>query len=110
MKFYPFQYADAPERLRKSVMAADDAYDMASLHAVAASGKMTTGIYSDWREVPVINENLDNPWWNKSVVKDLSIANKCFFIAGDISYLYISQNHGFILNKKLFQVVGILRL
>jgi len=106
MKFYPFQYAAAPEQLRKSVMAADGSYDAASLHAVAASGKMTTGIYSNWREVSVINDNLGNPWWNKSVVKDLSIGNKCFFIAGDISYLYISQNHGFIFNKKLFRDAG----
>jgi len=106
IKFYPFQYADAPEQLRKSVMAADAAYDLASLHAVAASGKMTAGIYSNWRDVSVINDNLGNPWWNKSVVKDLSIGNKCFFIAGDISYLYISQNHGFIFNKKLFRDAG----
>ena len=104
--FIEFGWNDAPDRLRRSVLAGDNSYDLASMHAVAAAGRTTAGIYSDWRTVPVINENLDNHWWNRSVVKDLSIGNKCFFIAGDISYLYIAQNHGFIFNKKLFRDAG----
>ena len=107
MKFIDFHWNDAPEQLRRSVMAGDNSYDLASLHAVGATARTTTGAYSDWRRVEVINENLDNHWWNKSVVRDLSITNKCFFIAGDISYLYIAQNHGFIFNKKLFMDAGI---
>ena len=104
--FIEFGWNDAPDRLRRSVTAGDNSYDLASLHAVAAAGRATAGIYSDWRDVQVISENLDNHWWNTSVVRDLSIGNKCFFIAGDISYLYIAQNHGFIFNKKLFRDAG----
>lgn len=101
--------ADAPaavENLKKSVMSQDNAYDIASLHAVFASGAMTSGIYTDWRTVPVINDNLHNSWWNKSVVENLSVGNKCFFIAGDVGYLYIAQTNAFIFNKKLFQDAG----
>jgi hypothetical protein len=102
-KFVEYGWNDAPDRLRRSVMAGDNAYDLASMHAVAAAGRTTAGIYSDWRTVPVINENLDNDWWNKSVVRDLSIGGKCYFLAGDISYLYIAQTTRLFSTKNYFR-------
>jgi len=106
MNFVTKPLGDINNEFTKSVMAGDGAYDVAAIHAVDATSMFTNGVYADWNNVPTIKENLTQPWWNQSAVKDLSIGNKTFFIAGDIGYLYIAQNHAFIFNKKLFGDAG----
>ncbi|MCL1793369.1 MAG: hypothetical protein FWG34_05840 [Oscillospiraceae bacterium] len=107
LKFKIASHADAPSEIKKSVIAGDNAYDLGALHAVSAAVLTGDNIYSDWHKVPVINENLGNAWWNKSVENDMSIGGKSFFIAGDIGYIFTAHTHVFLFNKKLFADSGI---
>lgn len=102
MEFENKSYADYLTAVRKSTAAADNAYDLLSFHAVSAASILSENLYNDWNTVPVINENLDKPWWNKTATENLSVAGKVFFIAGDIGYHYIGHVQAFLFNKKLF--------
>ena len=105
-KFRILPHGDGPADIRKSVMAGDKAYDLGALHAVSAAGFIGNNIYENWRIVPVIKENLGNPWWSASVTNDMSINGKSFFIAGDIGYIFTAHTHALLFNKKLFADAG----
>lgn len=102
MDFVSEIFDDYASSVRKSILAEDAAYDLLAFHAVAATSIANEKLYTDWKEVPVINENLDKPWWNKTAVNNLSIGKKVYFIAGDIGYHYIGHVQVFLFNKKLF--------
>lgn len=102
MEFENEPYADYITAVRKSIAASDNAYDLLSFHAVSAASIISENLYTGWKTVPIISENLDKPWWNKTATENLSVAGKVFFIAGDIGYHYIGHVQAFLFNKKLF--------
>lgn len=106
LNFVPSSWGDHINAMRRSVLSDDGAYDLGILQTAAGMNSISSNIYRDWNTVPIIKENLDNPWWNKSILNDLSIGNKVFGIAGDIGYSYIADAQGLIFNKKLFRDAG----
>ena len=106
LKFVPSSWADHTKDMQKSVMANDKAYDLGVMQSAAGLNSVVNNIYRDWNTVPVTKENLDNPWWNQSILTDLSIANKVFGIAGDIGYSYFAEIQSLVFNKKLFRDAG----
>ena len=106
LKFRANIYAEVTNDLKKSVMAGDNAYDLGAMHAVAGASVLGDNLYSDWNDSDVIKQNLQNPWWNKNVLGEMSIGGKAFFLAGDIGYIFTAHTHAFLFNKKLFAEAG----
>ena len=105
-KFIISTWEKHTEDIRKSVMANDRAIDLGVMQS--AKGLYTVGgdIYKDWNKVPSVKENLGNPWWNRSVMKDLSIGGRIFGIAGDVGYSYVANTQALMFNKNLFRDSG----
>ncbi|MHB1152157.1 MAG: hypothetical protein ACYC00_07575 [Eubacteriales bacterium] len=107
MQFLNEPYAKYAETVRKTILAQDSAFDLLAFHAVSGASIVLEKLFTDWKSVPVISDNLDKPWWNKSAVDNLSIGKKVYFIAGDIGYHYIGHVQTFLFNKKLFTDINL---
>ena len=82
------------------ILAGEDEYD-----AISTSGRQSF-VYAESRavmnlfDVPYLS--LDKSWWNRDIVDNLSIEDKLYCVAGDISYATLDSSFGIIFNKKLF--------
>jgi hypothetical protein len=84
--------------LTQSVRAGDDIYDAAMLFNNHAPSVMTSGLLLDTEKLTHIN--WDKPWWD-SAIREISVAGKNFFLAGDIMILDKEAINVLFINKKL---------
>lgn len=85
-----------------AILAGEDAYDIVVCHARTTSTFAINDYFLEWNtELPFIN--LDKPWWNQDARKNLSIANKLYTCAGDISYQNLGATDAMLFNKQLFK-------
>ncbi len=73
--------ADPFNDVNKSIMAGDDVYDL-MLSVLSNTGKAYTGNFMDFNEIP--NINLGKNYWDKNVIRDLTIGGKICVMNGDI--------------------------
>lgn len=78
------QIGNPSDTARKGILAGDNAYDLIvdSIGNVRNLGSQK--LLADLFTVPYISDNLDKPWWDQAVIRDLSISGKLYFEAGDI--------------------------
>lgn len=95
--------ADDPEnKLTKSVASGDNAYNIAYIRGSNISRFL--GVYSEMlydlaSDIP--NINLENPWWTQRANKSISIANRQFFAANDISLSFFDSVMPLAMNLNL---------
>ncbi len=72
------------EFMKKAVMAGESAADVYFTHVIAnVSTIISDALVTEWTHVPHID--FEQPWWNRSVIQNLNIANKKFYAAGSAS-------------------------
>ena len=92
-------YNNAIASLRASIMAADGAYDIVAGWSARIPSLSLEGLLLDVNELPHLN--LTQPWWNASAVEELQIANKLYFVTGNIAKTMTSAMFVFAFNQKL---------
>jgi hypothetical protein len=69
---------------RKSILAGDNKYDLIvdiiGRTKTLASQRLLADLYT----VPYVKDDLNKPWWDQAVIRDLAINGKLFFQAGNI--------------------------
>ncbi len=85
--------------LKKSVNAADMAYDSAFGPANTLISLSQTGHLINWNTLPYVD--LEAQWWDKSVVDGLSVFDKLYMCTGDISPLTNIRVFSLVFNKDL---------
>ena len=88
-----------PTKVRQSVSAGDDLYDIAVPHIFESTGLAQDGNFIDLFKVT--NLDLKQPWWNQNCVRDLSIINKLFVIQGDLLIMDNDAMEAMIFNKSV---------
>jgi len=84
---------------RQSIMAGSDDFDAVTEGISLLAPMATDGLLLDMNEISTMK--LTESWWDQQMRTDLSVADKLFFMTGDIS---IMDNYGtwcFMFNKKL---------
>ena len=76
-------YNNAIASLRASIMAADGAYDIIAGWSARIPSLSLEGLMLDLLTLPHLD--LVQPWWNQSSVEELEIANKLYFVTGNIA-------------------------
>ncbi|MDD4773528.1 MAG: hypothetical protein PHZ09_07965, partial [Eubacteriales bacterium] len=94
-----FNEVDQPARLKNSVMAGDDAYQLYAGHIIYAGQAVGDDLYNDWYNIPHID--FDKPWWSRSTVEDLTYAGKAFLAMGDFALSTIDSTYAMYFNKQL---------
>ena len=92
-------YNNAIASLRASIMAADGAYDIIAGWSARIPSLSLEGLMLDLLTLPHLD--LVQPWWNQSSVEELEIANKLYFVTGNIAKTMTSAMFVFAFNQKL---------
>ena len=91
--------------LPKTVNAGDDIYDVvyASLGDVLSFAQKQ--LLCDINSVPYID--LEREWWDQSIIRDLTVANKLYYITGAISPMANIRTFSLVFNKDLCAELGL---
>jgi len=103
------------EQLKITIVFADSGDVYSTVSKVVASGEYAYDlVYGSWVNCValakggfVINMNnmnyldFNNPWWDSNVVKQCAVANKVYYISGDLSTLVNNCTRFVYFNKKL---------
>ena len=69
--------------VKKAVTAGDGSYDMAVTHCInGLQGLLSGQLILDWGDIPYVD--LTKPWWNSSILEQLSIGGVTPFAASDL--------------------------
>lgn len=82
----PTESANVSNEVNKTVMAGEDAYDLAFAHTHGAFDLAQNELLIELKDINTLD--LSNPWWDQNSIKDLSINNKSFMMTGDIGTMF----------------------
>ena len=85
--------------IRNSIQSADGAYDVISGWSARIPQLSLEGLFLDVRTIPYLD--LEKEWWNQSCLTELRIANKLFFLAGDITQTMLYGMYVYMFNQPL---------
>ena len=87
--------------LRNAVLTKSGDYDAAAIYASTGSALAVEGLYYNILDLPYIN--LEQPWWNDSIVEEVTLFDTLYYLAGDICITEIAQGICIFYNKDLFK-------
>ncbi len=76
-------------------------YDMGVIGAYDCATLAYSNLVYDLNTMP--NLDLDHSWWDQNARKDLTIKDRLFFTAGDISLTYKQVTHCILFNKEILR-------
>ena len=88
------------QTLRNSVLTKTGDYDCAAVYASQGSALATEGMYYNVNEIEYLD--LNKPWWNQSLIKDLELFDTIYFLGGNIAISQVSMAGLIVYNKTLF--------
>lgn len=95
-------FNNIPGRVRQSVNAGSDDYDMVFTVAAQQVDLVQEGLYTPVSKLTYVD--LDKPWWNKEYIESVSInANNPYILFGDITYNSVQRTCAVLFNKNLLE-------
>lgn len=86
--------------LRNAVLTRSGDYDCAAIYASTGSALAVEGVYYNVIDLPYLN--LDQPWWNQTIVDELTLFDTLYFLGGDIAVTETASGICLFYNKELF--------
>ena len=90
---------------QNSVMAGDNIFDFAFPRLYHAVPLAAGGYLADFGGIPYVDPG--RPWWDYAIVRDLSLAGRSFFLAGDINMYAYDGTFVMAFNKRLHRQLGL---
>ena len=87
--------------LRNAVLTKSGDYDAAAIYGSTGSALAVEGLYYNVLDLPYLN--LDQPWWNQSIVDEVTLFDTLYYLAGDICITEISGGLCFFFNKDMMK-------
>lgn len=92
-------------KIKVSVMAADDSYQLISGYAAYITSIASEGVLANWNDVADVN--FTKPWWNQDIVYEMNVADKLFYVTGDLSMTSLDYLFCLFFNKDLMSDFGL---
>ncbi|MGN1347184.1 MAG: hypothetical protein ACI4V1_10395 [Eubacteriales bacterium] len=92
-------------KIKVSVMAADDSYQLISGYAAYITSIAAEGVLANWNNVSGVN--FAKPWWNHDIVQEMDVAGSLYYITGDLSMTSLDYLFCLFFNKGLMQDFGL---
>ncbi|MBP3917920.1 MAG: hypothetical protein J6I50_01960 [Clostridia bacterium] len=86
---------------RNSITAGSDDFDVMELYINNVMSMATEGMFLNWYDLPHIQ--MDAPWWDQAIQRDLAMFNKLYVMTGDISVYDEELNYCVYFNKQVQQ-------
>ena len=95
------------ETARKSILAGDNQYNLIVDTLFNIRNLASQHILADLYNMPYIKDDLDKPWWDQALKRDLSINGRLYFEAGDIVLKDKLRLAVMYFNKDMFKSIGL---
>lgn len=92
------QYDQHATKVKNSILAGDNAFDVAFLHIIMGPNLSLEGIAYNLLEIPHFDFN--KPWWQKQTNEELTLAGKMFLGSNSIFYTGLSSTHVMYFNRQ----------
>ncbi len=89
----------ATKEINKLVQAGDPTYDAVWLRLSEAGPAAQNNALYDWKDIP--NIDLSKLYWDQSIIRDLSVGGRVYFLTGDISTIDNQATWIMMFNKKM---------
>ena len=104
IKEFPSVYS-SHDKLKTSVMANIDEYDLMFAHASSGGPIASLGYYVNLYDIASLN--LDQPYWDQGAIKSFELMNKLYFTTSDSCLMTNDAIWVLYFNKKIIQNMGI---
>ena len=91
--------------MKKIILAGSDEYDVLFVRQNQTGDLITTGCLADLNTVPYLD--LSQPWWDQSIIDQLSVCNKSFAASGDIISTNTNAFRVVLFNKDMIAEYGL---
>jgi len=92
---------------KKSILAGDNSFDLIVDIINNVKNLASQHLLADLYTVPYIKDDLDKPWWDQAMIRDLAINGKLYFQAGDIVLRDKLRLSCLYFNKDMCKSIGI---
>jgi len=86
-------------KIRASMAAGDRTFDLVGGWSQKLAPLALEGLFLDMHKVPYLT--LSEPWWNDSLLKEMTISGKLYFTSGDIFQYFLQQTQIVFFNKSI---------
>lgn len=93
--------AEVSSKVKKSVTSGSDDYDIAANHMSQMTPLAVSGMYTNLMALDYLD--FDQPWWATDFMKNLTIYDKCYMMAGDIGLSMIESTYILYYNKVIYE-------
>lgn len=100
-----FKVDEQYNRLKKSVQAAEQAYDAVMLNFQDASKAAKDKLLLSLNDIPYVN--LEMPWWDQSLMAETSVMNKTYYATGDMTIMDKDGTWTMMFNKQMLASLGL---
>ena len=105
LKQIDIPFGDFEARVKNSIQAQDNMFDIVFPRLYQAAPLAADGFLYDLKSVPHINPS--NIWWDEAIIRDLSLAGRVFFLAGDIHMYAYDGTFVLYFNKVMHKDLGL---
>lgn len=89
----------------RSIQSGSDDYDLIMPESNNAVAMAQKNQLFDYNEIPYVD--LTQPWWDRDMVRDLSVGGRNHLVTGDFSMMHYGDTIGMFFNKKLLNDLGL---
>ncbi len=96
------------KELDKFIGAGDNTFHVAmGMNNIAAgiTSMIYEGKFIDWESLEYTN--IDKPWWDSNIIRDLAFGNKVYSLTGDVNVSTLGNTRVLLFNKNLFTNLNI---
>jgi len=101
---YADKAATATTNAKNAILAGDDAFDAIFNTQGQMHGLVTNKMLLNLHDLDYIN--LDQPWWDQSIVRDLTVKDQLYYATGDINPSMDFRAFAMVFNKDLADKLG----
>ncbi|MBR4960974.1 MAG: hypothetical protein IKY52_08770 [Clostridia bacterium] len=96
---------DNTEAIKKSILAGDDAFDVAQGHDISMAQASMLGMFYNLYDVPHLN--FDKPWWPVATTESMTVAGQMYMMFNNISYNNLASTRVMFFNKEMMTDMGL---
>ncbi len=96
---YSATFTEVCDYATKTVLAANDEFDLMMGMAVATGALVQKKIFHNWYDIEHVD--FSKPWWSYSCATDLTYDGKCPVAVSDLNYTSIASTYCMVFNKNL---------
>ena len=91
--------------IRTSILADDNAFDVAAHFVYLAGALILEDLFLDWSSVPYVE--MDQPWWVKKINDSFTIGGRLFAAVSDLCITNMQLAYVYLFNKQIAENYGI---